>query len=299
MTSVGSVRVSSADKETILNAARRLLDRVGVGASAPIGLWGLARELGITGVREIADGPDGVLVRHKSGYIIGVNARHFPTRQRFTIAHEIAHRLVNQTFPPDSLGTDVRRTYSFKGKSQPSNNHMESRVERLCNIAAAELLMPECLLQKDGLVNVEPSLAALGRIAHSYEVSSQVAGIRLIDGGWWTAVLTYWSGQVKPGTGKSRIRAEWSAAPKSLSWLVPKNRSLPSSGVLQKAFTSTAFDNISRGVERWGQGRLRGWYRAEAQCHRAGDKKVLVSMLTPAQEKPRSLPGLHRKGGSR
>ena len=295
MSAAGSGRVSAADKEAILDAARRLLDRVGVDACAPVRLLALARHMGITGVRRISDGPDGVLVRHESGYIIGVNAGHFRTRQRFTIAHEIAHRLVNQTLLPDTPGIEVRRTYAFKGEGQSSNN----RIESLCDIAAAELLLPERLLQQDDLVNVEPSLAALGRIANSYDVSSQAAGIRLIEGGWWNAVFTLWSCQVVPETGKARIRAKWSAAPKSLSWLVPKNRSLPSDSVFRKAFESSAYGKIWRDVELWGRRRLRGWYRAEAQCHRAGDKKVLVSMLTPAQEKPRSLPGLHRKGGSR
>lgn len=297
MSAAGSGRVSAADKEAILGAARRLLDRVGIGASAPVGLLDLARDMGITGVQQMTDGPDGLLERHGSGYVIGVNARHPSTRQRFTIAHEIAHQLVNQTLLPDSLGIGARRT-SFS-KSQSSDDHIERRIERLCDIAASELLLPERLLQKDDLVDVEPSLAALGKIAHSYEVSSQAAGIRLIEGGWWNAVFTLWIHQVVPETGKARIRAKWSAAPKKLSWLVPQNRSLPSDSVFRKAFESSVYGKIWRDVERWGRGRLRGWYRAEAQCHRAGDKKVLVSMLIPAQENPRSLPGLHRKGGSR
>ena len=290
MSAAGSGRVSAADKEAILGAARRLLDRVGVDARAPVGLLALARDMGIMGVRHIPDGPDGVLVRHESGYVIGVNAQHSSTRQRFTIAHEIAHRLVNQTFLTGSARIETRQTSFFKSKAP---NYY---IERLCNIAASELLLPEILLQKDDLVGANPSLDALWKIARSYQASLEATGIRLIDGGWWNAVFTRWSRQVEPETDKSRIRAEWSAAPKSLSWLVPKNRSLPSSGVLQKAFTSTAFDNISRGVERWGQGRLRGWYRAEAQCHGAGDKKVLVSMLIPEESRPHLLPGFRRKG---
>ena len=293
MSAAGSGMVSAADKEAILSAARRLLDRVGLEASAPVGLLALARDMGITGVQYIQDGPEGMLVRHDSGYVIGVNARRPSTRQRFTIAHEIAHQLVNQTFLTGSARIEARQTSFFK--SQSSNGY----IERLCNIAASELLLPEVLLQKDDLVSASPSLDMLWKIARSYHVSLEAAGIRLIDGGWWNAVLTRWSGQVEPETGKGRIRAKWSAAPKNLSWLVPQNRSLPSDSVFQKAFESLPYGKIWRDVERWGRGRLRGWYRAEAQCHRADDARVLVSMLIPAKDRPRSLPGFHRKGGSR
>ena len=104
---------------------------------------------------------------------------------------------------------------------------------------------------------------------------------------------------MEPGTGKGRIRAEWSAASKGLTWLVPRDCSLPQNGVFQNAITKPPFGKVWRGVERWGRGRLRGWYRAEAQCHRAGDGKVLVSMLIPATHAPHLLPGFRGKGGSR
>ena len=286
-------KVSAADREAILSAARRLLDRAGVEASAPVGLLALARDMGITGIQYLREGPDGVLVRHETGYVIGVNAEKSATRQRFTIAHEIAHRLVTQAFLTGNARIEARQT-NFS-KSHPPNYY----IERLCNIAASELLLPEFLLQKDDLVGTNPSLDTLWKIAQSYRVSLEATGIRLIEGGWWNAVLTQWTREMEPETGNCRIWAERSAASQSLSWLVPENRSLPSGSVFQKAFTSMVFGKIWRGVERWGKGRLRGWYRAEAQCYRAGDAMVLVSMLTPAQERPRPLPGLHRKGGSR
>ena len=289
-------RVSAADREAILEAARRLLDRVGVEAPAPVGLLALARDMGITGVQYIPDGPDGVLVRRESGYIIGVNAQDVPNRQRFTIAHEIAHQLVNQTLLPDSPGIEARRTSFFKGQS--SNDEMEHRVERLCDIAAAELLLPERLLQKDDFVASGPSLVALRKVSQSYQVSPQAAGIRLIEGGWWNAVLTHWIRQVEPETGKSRILAQWSAASKDLNWLVPNNRSLPNDSVLQKALMRKAASKVWRDIERWGRGRLRGWYRAEAQ-YRVGGTKVLDSLLTPAEYRPRPLLDFPRKGGSR
>ena len=286
------MKVSATDEEAVLGAARRLLDRVGVEASAPVGLLALAREIGITRVQRIQDGPDGVLVRRGSGYVIGVNARHSSNRQRFTIAHEIAHRLVNQTLLTGPASIEARSTGSLKSQSS------SAQIERLCDIAAAELLLPARLLQKDDLVNVEPSLAALVKIARSYDVSSQAAGIRLIEGGWWNAVFTLWSCQVVPETSKARIRAKWSAAPENLSWLVPQNRSLPRDSVFRKAFESSAYGKIWRDVELWGRRRLRGWYRAEAQCHRAGDAKVLESLLIPAETRPHLLPGFRGKGGS-
>ena len=260
--------------------------------SAPVGLLALAREQGITGIQCIPDGLEGLLERHGSSYVIGVNARRPSTRQRFTIAHEIAHQLVNQTLLPDSPGIDARRASFFK--SQSSDDHIERRIERLCDIAASELLLPERLLQKDHLVGTGPSLDTLREISQSYQVSPQAAGIRLIEGGWWSAVWTHWH-QAERGTGESRIRAEWSAASESLRWLVPNNRSLPSDSVLQKAFMSTAVGKVWRGVERWGRGRLRGWYRAEAQ-YRAGGTKVLESLLTPlpcipAETRQLPLPG--------
>ena len=279
-----------------MGAARRLLDRVGVDAHAPVGLLALARDVGITGVQYIPHGPNGVLVPHESGYTIGVNARDVPNRQRFTIAHEIAHRLVSQLFLTGTERIEARQTSFIE--SQSSNDY----TERLCDIAASELLLPECLLQKDDLVDAGPSLVALREIARSYQVSPKTAGIRLIEDGWWDAVLTHWNRQVGPEREKNRIWAAWSAYPETMQWLVPKNRSLPSDSVLQKALMSTAIGKTWRGVERWGRGRLSGWYRVEAE-YRTGGDKVLESLLTPLPSIPKGtkqlpLPRSRRNGGT-
>ena len=68
-----------------------MLARMGI-AEAPVPVEQIARRLGAQVTYEGFDGDiSGMLFRDEGRAVIGVNSRHAPTRQRFTVAHEIGH----------------------------------------------------------------------------------------------------------------------------------------------------------------------------------------------------------------
>ena len=110
--------------------------------------------------------------------IIGVNSQHHPNRQRFTIAHEIAHLELHR----DSIINQVHvdRKFSVLMRNAKSATGTE-RMEIEANRFAAELLMPSFLLaemlKKKGFdIDDEKPLEGLARKFH---VSKQALEFRI------------------------------------------------------------------------------------------------------------------------
>ncbi len=99
---------------------------------------------------------------------IGVNQSHAPTRQRFSIAHELGHFLSgHESYDHDAIHVEDR----------PAWLDPQNRQETEANEFAAELLMSERFLRRD--------VAARGldvpALAKLYQVSEQAMWIQLID----------------------------------------------------------------------------------------------------------------------
>jgi len=116
----------------------------------PTDLDAIVRSMGIKMRKEIIQG-SGFLARNDNGLEIVCNPTQSPARQRFTIAHELAHALIDQIAP----GFD---------------QHNEE-VEQLCNSIAAELLMPRevCIRKLRSIRNVNHDLA-LSHVAEIAEI---------------------------------------------------------------------------------------------------------------------------------
>lgn len=114
------------------------------------------------------------LIREVSGQtVIGINKKHHPNRQRFTVAHEIGHYLLGH-----SVDHNIGLTDDVLSNDQ---NALETNKERDANIFAGELLMPTNMLTSDvqklrGQIQI-PELAKL------YKVSEQAMSIRLLETG--------------------------------------------------------------------------------------------------------------------
>lgn len=137
-------------------------------STAPVRVGAIAADLGVKVV--ISDLPlavSGMLVLDKDdrkSWTIRVNRHEHRNRQRFTIAHEIAHYVLHR----DVIGNElVDDTFYRSGLSE--------RREYEANALAAEILMPWPLitrLMKDGERDVE-------RLAESLQVSPAAMNIRL------------------------------------------------------------------------------------------------------------------------
>ena len=88
-------------------------------------------------------------------------------RLRYSIAHEIAH-----TFFPD-CGERVRN----RAKAEPSDSADEWQLEALCNIAAAEILMPIGSLDADELMTLD--INRVSAVRKKFDVSTEAVLVRL------------------------------------------------------------------------------------------------------------------------
>ena len=95
-----------------------------------------------------------------------------PGRRRFSVAHEIAHTFFCN-------GTE---TYHLRTKSRERYYRTEEarQLEHLCDLGAAELLMPEEHVSKC-LSRIGLRAAAIPEIARTFGTSLQAAALRLIE----------------------------------------------------------------------------------------------------------------------
>lgn len=156
-----SAALSSASTyRTPFEIADRFLDR------APVDLDGMAAALGVSVKRDarMQPGISGHITRVRDGYEIAVNAADAPARQRFTLAHEIAHYLLHRELLDGGIEDD--RMY---------RSRLGGIVERQANRLAAQLLMPANLVR----FACQAGATDVGRLARTFGVSEQAMDIRL------------------------------------------------------------------------------------------------------------------------
>lgn len=154
--------------QTILKA-RKFVRDAGI-AAAPVDLERLAAAANakIKIVDDLSDDESGQTTQIKGKHIIIVNGNHREERQRFTALHELAHivlELASQHHGP-KLTTGTLMRY---GKRPPE--------EMLCDVFAAECLLPYDLFSKD-VGDVDISMAAVKELAEKYKASLTTTGSR-------------------------------------------------------------------------------------------------------------------------
>ena len=113
-------------------------------SSAPVPVVEIAAALGAR-VRYTPFDEDlsGMIYMKGSCPIIGVNSLHHPNRQRFTIAHEVAHLKLHRQLIADHVHVDKRFPVLMRDANSATGTQ---RMEMEANRFAAELLMPSFLL---------------------------------------------------------------------------------------------------------------------------------------------------------
>ncbi|WP_158942128.1 ImmA/IrrE family metallo-endopeptidase [Granulicella sp. S190] len=156
-----------------------LLDEHDV-TSVPVPVERIARSVGLPIVETEMDADvSGALIRSGNLQGIAVNASQAPVRKRFTIAHELAHFLLNHVDKDhvDWQFTVIRRD----GRSSEA----EDDQEMAANFFAASLLMPKDILRQDvelhqrfdGEIHLDD--ADIGLLAKRYKVSEAAMKYRL------------------------------------------------------------------------------------------------------------------------
>lgn len=165
-------------------AALDLLEELDLDDAVPMPVDEIAGELGVTlSFEPLEGGLSGLLFKGPGERpVIGVNELHAHVRQRFTIAHEIAHLRLHK----DSLFVDglVRRDHT-------SSLALDSQ-EIEANAFAAELLMPRHLVLRELHERVPEGAVAeaaklVRQLARRFEVSEQAMEFRLVNLGLATS----------------------------------------------------------------------------------------------------------------
>ncbi|MDP2763839.1 MAG: ImmA/IrrE family metallo-endopeptidase [Brevundimonas sp.] len=142
-------------------------------AETPVKLSSLARTLGVrvqsstlpAGISgEIRPDP-----ARPGSFLVRVNRHDSPKRQRFTVAHELAHYLLHR----DQIGDGIKDDVLYRSR-------LSDRREAEANRLAADLIMPADLidewLRRSSALRVDDPVHYL---AHAFNVSEQAMKIRL------------------------------------------------------------------------------------------------------------------------
>lgn len=153
---------------TAIESTAQLIDIVSLAKRhglplVPLDIKALIRLLGINVVvQSMDDDISGHLEEKEDGWRITVNALHHPKRQRFTLAHELAHYVLHR-----------HRKHSFIDRKlfrSTESNPMEIEANRY----AASLLMPE----GDFRAFVRDSSSKVEDLAAYFEVSALAVRVR-------------------------------------------------------------------------------------------------------------------------
>jgi Zn-dependent peptidase ImmA (M78 family) len=141
----------------------------------PVKLGSLASEIGVGAIKvaTMSTGVSGQIMKEGGEYVIRVNRNEARERQRFTIAHELAHYMLHRHVI-DSSPNGITDTVLYRSGAS-------ERIEYEANRLAADLVMPMNLIEKKlneefGGVVTEATIESL---AASFGVSKSAMEIRL------------------------------------------------------------------------------------------------------------------------
>ncbi len=164
--------------KTILNLVQSLLNDHDVGAP-PVPVERIAKSLDCElRYSPLDDELSGMIFVHEDTPIIGVNALHHPTRQRFTIAHECGHLILHKQQITKEVHVD--KAFPMLMRDSVSAAGVDE-MEIEANLFAAELLMPRDLLAQ-ALGNKPFDIddeSAVSTLARSFRVSPSAMRFRL------------------------------------------------------------------------------------------------------------------------
>jgi Zn-dependent peptidase ImmA (M78 family) len=238
-------RMQEAD---FIMKAKRLVDEAGV-RRPPVDPRRLAQQRGIRRIfvsRSLES--SGQLLRVGEELVIRLSARDGLERQNFSCCHEIAH-----TFALDSSVGKLRQS------DEALRCSSSARQERLCDNAAAEMLMPERLFSP--LANCrEPSSDSLVFLSKQFASSIKATVLRLAQLALWPVVFVSWKFTTKEGSTR-KLRVAWSARPAGSRCYVPVHASADRASGMYATFS---IGHPTSEVESLELGSLRGRYLVES-----------------------------------
>ena len=227
-------------------------------------------------VREELGKLGGLLVPLDGGFEIKVNATHPPERQNFSCAHEIGH-----TFFFEEAGL------SLIGRIKTAEGEKIGRdwLENLCDISAAELLMPSSVFGKRAAEH-KFNISALVPLSNAFNTSIDATAIRLCD---FVSKPCYVAHSVLDRSqelGELKLRTTWLTwsrrrMPTKSSRLLFKPKLLGHKAGMLKALRS---EKPVYSRERMGIVNFRGHCQIWSQGFDSGANRFVISLIFPESD---------------
>jgi Zn-dependent peptidase ImmA (M78 family) len=209
-------------------------------AKLAVDVFGLASARGIRVAKiETGDWEGRVYVDPAGRPVIEVDEAHSLVRQRFTVAHELAHT----AFPGFTTDRRYRVDEDLAGAAFARNR---SEEERLCDWGAGVLLMPDELIWS---YRADQGLRAVEKLARDAKVSLEAAAARLIERSAKPSAF-----MVLETDDRSELRVRY-AKVQGMKLFIPRGAGVDSASVFARAALSGARERDS--------GRLPGRSRRE------------------------------------
>ncbi|RKX42029.1 MAG: hypothetical protein DRP27_09970 [Thermotogae bacterium] len=181
---------------------------------------------------------DGVLVREKRNYIIKVNKTIHPYRQRFTIAHELGHVLLERLYQKfaniHECSTGIFAT--------------KNKEERFCDSFASYLTIPDKAIIEFSEWN-RISIRELVKKAHQVKVSLTPLVWRVLEHAPYESGFLWFRMMPKPTDPNDiKLRLSWGVFPKSERIYLPRYVSVSKSSPIYQAFESSE-ERFYKGVK--------------------------------------------------
>lgn len=220
-----------------------------------------------------------------NGFIIQVNAEHSRGRQNFSICHELGH-----TFLPDYTSSPV-----FRQDETTGEYGIEQEEEYLCDVAAAEILMPmksfKPLAQKKGA-----SIETIVYLANLFKSSLEATAIRLVQTEIWRLAAVIWEKGLKPSQEllkdqpslpgfefkpEEKLRVKFAVTSK-INFFIPKYKSIDARSSIYRCYIE---GGKTAGFESWEIGGKEYSFRAESiainYINEGRRERKVLSLLFP------------------
>ncbi|UUY01583.1 ImmA/IrrE family metallo-endopeptidase [Svornostia abyssi] len=210
------------DEQVVEAIARQILEDAD--AKPPVDVEVLASACGINEIEQRQAGPAGMLFRRGGVLVASIHAGDGLERGRFTVLHEGGH-----TFLEDFL-----RTIQYRCAGQ------RTREEYLCDVAAAEMLLPREFFVPD-LKQAGVGLQGVEDLAQHYVASHQSTALRVVALTEGTVALLVFKVAHKPSERgrenncEPRLRLQWSST--TGSWpFVRRHKSADTGSAVERAW---------------------------------------------------------------
>jgi hypothetical protein len=224
------------DDQLVIELARRTLQELGLGP--PISPDVVASMRGVARIDEITMPWAGCLLREAGDLVIKVRASDGRGRRRFTAFHEIEH-----TYMP---GFAVAPQYRCDPATPDAESLTRDRpLEALCDVGAAELLLPRTWFTAD-LEGNAPTIDLVTELAERYGASLEATAWRVVALRRAPTMCLVLEVGCKPSAPRAEPRLRVQRVYASEGWpYVPRQKSVPDDSPLAVPLRGMAVDEVA------------------------------------------------------